>query len=118
MTNTKHENELIEAHQRGVEEGLKHSKSSPETIRLITEQREYFAMLLDAHEEKDMNNYKEIHDLIVDHIKETAQLNKAFGDIISGGRLVSFAFATFVKFIAGMGVIMGGLYAIKEWTKR
>ncbi len=51
--------QLLEAHKKGVEEGKKHSSPSPETIRLISEQKEYFAKLLDAHEKKEIQSGKQ-----------------------------------------------------------
>lgn len=118
MKKTETQKQLHEAHQRGVLEGLQHSKSSPETLRLIQEQREYFSEILQAHEKKEMENYREIHDLIAEHIKETAELNRAFGDLMLGSRLIANIFIVIVKFVAGAGVIVGGIYAIKEWVKK
>lgn len=116
------ENEKIEIYRRGFNEGQKHIKSSPETLDLIEklEERisEKISIVVSAHETKELSNYEEVRKLFVSHIEETKELNEAFKNLISGGKLVSSVFSIFVKTVAGLGVLIGAVYAIKEWIKK
>lgn len=112
----------IKIYNQGVEEGMKHQKPSSETLMLIREleQRlsEKIVSVVGAHETKELENYAEVRQLFVDHINETKDLNEAFSNLISGGKVVSAVFYLLVKTVAGIGILATAVYGMKEWLKR
>lgn len=112
------EKELLEAKKRSFNEGMSHAKPSTGTLRMFELQKEYIKEVMDQHEKREMENYDRLKDMFEAHIKETATLNETFKTLISGGIVIRWLFTGLVVVVSGLGVIIGGVYAVKEWIKR
>lgn len=101
---------------------MKHAKSSPETKQLLIAVEERISSRINAvmssHEDREMGNYESLRKIFEDHVNETKELNNTFRDLITGGKVVSSIFSILVKTVAGLGVLMGAIYALKEWLKK
>lgn len=119
------EEQLLEAKKLSFEEGLKHSKSSPETRELLHKQMDEFRSILGAHEGIEQKNNEELSkklvevtELIKKHIEETYTTDKTIRELITGSKVAKGWFFTLVSIVAGIGVLATSAIAIKEWIKR
>lgn len=119
------EEKLLEAKKISFEEGLKHSKSSPETRELLREQMEEFRNILRAHEDLEQENNSELYRKIIEvtkliekHIEETSVADKTIRELITGSKVAKGWFFTLVGIVAGIGILATSAIAVKEWLKR
>ena len=119
------EEQLLEAKKRSFEEGLRHSKSSPETKAILHEQMEEFKRILGSHECVEQENNAELSRKIIEvtrliekHIEETSAADKTIRELITGSKVAKGWFFTLVGIVAGIGILATSAIAIKEWIKR
>lgn len=126
------EEKMLEEKARSFEEGKKHSRMSVETRDFVLAMEERIRGMIMDHEKREFvenakareefgGMVKETKQLIEDHIKlskESDETIKFIKEFISGGLFVKRAFVFVVGIMAGMGVVVGTILAIKEWVKR
>ena len=126
------EDKMLEEKAKSFEEGKKHSNMSGETRSFVLAMEERIRGMILDHEKREfienakaMEEFggmvKETKQLIEDHIKlskESDDTIKFIKDFISGGLFVKRAFIFVVGIMAGMGVVVGTILAIKEWVKK
>lgn len=126
------EEKMLEEKARSFEEGKKHSRMSEETRDFVLAMEERIRGMIMDHERREFienakaredfgGMVKETKQLIEDHIKlskESDETIKFIKEFISGGLFVKRAFVLVVGIIAGMGVVVGAILAIKEWVKK
>lgn len=119
------EEQLLEAKKTSFEEGMRHSKSSPETKAILTSQMEEFKRILGAHESLEQENNEELSRKIIEvtkliekHIEETSVADKTIRELIIGSKVAKGWFFTLVGVVSGIGILAASIIAIKEWIKR
>ncbi len=119
------EEQMIEEKKRSFDDGLRHSKSSPETKAILASQTEEFKRILDAHERLEQENNEELSRKIIEvtkliekHIEETSLADKTMRELIVGSKVAKVWFFTLVGVVSGIGILAASIIAIKEWIKR
>lgn len=112
------EEQLLEAKAESFKDGAKHRRPSDETITLIEENRNYVKELIEKHELREVQNYKELKKLFEDHVNETAELNKTLILLLNGSKFLKSLFSGLVGLVIGLGVLITASVKFVEWLRK